>query len=505
MVLATSREGLALDGEQIFAVPSMGTPDSDADLDAVARADAADLFVRRARLVDADFLLTVDNASAVAQVCRRLDGVPLAIELAAARVNAMTPAELAQGLDHRFDTLSGGRRRAVQRHQTLRAAIDWSYELLSEPERRLLARLSVFAGGCTRASASAVCGGDPVDPPIVLGLLTDLVARSLVVARARWAGDPVPAVGDYPRVRRRPLGEYGETEVIRRRHAEHYENLSRSLNERIRGPEEPIALRLLGAENENLLAAMTYAVDNNDVDLALRLLAASAVQAQWVVGQPLPLDALTMAGAAQHPLYPRALATAAFLAVERGDAQAAERLADAAIAAGAGLASPDPLVDYLVHSTRARTTNMLAGLLTEAEHQRLAADATRSKGLEYEHAASLGTAASSMAMSGDADGAIPLAREALAVSRQHGARGAIAWSLTAFSAVLAREDPDQAKVLLDESERTASCSATQTSVCLLLPSSSQVIWVTGTGSSTRHPSLCEGSTGPAGGTVWREC
>jgi predicted ATPase len=136
VVLATSREGLAVDGEQILALPSLSLPEPDDGWQLMGRSDAVALFTERARRVDADFVLSAENAAAVAQICRRLDGVPLAIELAAARVNAMTPSELAEGLDHGFDLLAGGRRRAVERHQTLRAAIDWSYDLLGEAERR---------------------------------------------------------------------------------------------------------------------------------------------------------------------------------------------------------------------------------------------------------------------------------------------------------------------------------------------------------------------------------
>jgi predicted ATPase/class 3 adenylate cyclase len=456
VVLATSREGLALDGEQMLAVPTLGVADDEAGLDTIARSDAVNLFVQRARRVDADFGLTADNVSVVAQVCRRLDGLPLAIEIAAARVGVMTPAELARGLEHRFETLAGGRRRGVQRHQTLRAAIDWSYDLLREPERRLLARLSVFAGGCTRESAEAVGGGDGVDAPGVFDLLTTLVARSLVVAE-RVGPDTryrlLETIREYSEDR---LAGYGETEAVRRRHAEHYEHLSRTLNDRMRGPEEPEALRLLGAENDNLLAAMVYAIDSNDVDLALRLLTASPDQVIWVTCQLPPLDALTMAGAVEHPLYPRALATAGIYAAERGDAQGAARLAEAAMAAAAGLTSPDPFVEYAVHCTRARTADVLGGVATEAEHYQRAADATRSPGLEYSHVNALGNAAALLAMSGAADRGLPLAREALAISRQLGAPGLIAWNLMALAAGLADRDPEQTKVLLDESERTAA-------------------------------------------------
>ena len=153
VVLVTSREGLALEGERVLPVPSLAAPPAGTALEAAAAADAVRLFAERAQAVDPEFGLSEANVASVVEVCRRLDGVPLAIELAAARVTAMTPTELARGLDRRFATLAGGRRRAVQRHQTLRAAIDWSYELLDDVERR-----------CWRAWRSSRAAA-PVRPP----------------------------------------------------------------------------------------------------------------------------------------------------------------------------------------------------------------------------------------------------------------------------------------------------------------------------------------------------
>jgi predicted ATPase/class 3 adenylate cyclase len=181
-VLVTSREALAVGGERIIAVPSLAGPPPDAGLDTVAASAAVRLFVDRAVAVDAGFALSDANAAAVATVCRRLDGIPLAIELAAARTPTMSPAELVSRLDRRFRVLAGGRRGAVERHQTLRAAIDWSYELLTVDQQLRLARLSVFAGGCTLDAAEAVCAGEPVAADDVLDVLAGLVARSLVIA-----------------------------------------------------------------------------------------------------------------------------------------------------------------------------------------------------------------------------------------------------------------------------------------------------------------------------------
>ena len=197
-VLATSREGLNVAGERILVVASLDVPDDagpihdkavdDATVDAITRSDAVRLFAERARAVRAGFDIDAGNAAAVAQVCRRLDGVPLAIELAAARIGMLTPAELAERLDQRFRVLTGIERGAVERHQTLRAAIDWSYDLLTEPERRVLERLSVFAGGFTLAAAEAVAAGPDVDTFDVFELLAALVARSLVVADREGTG-----------------------------------------------------------------------------------------------------------------------------------------------------------------------------------------------------------------------------------------------------------------------------------------------------------------------------
>jgi predicted ATPase len=181
-VLATSREGLGVDGERILAVPSLGVPEDNSDPPAVSDAAAVRLFVERASEAKAGFTVSEANASAVARLVRRLDGIPLAIELAAARVRSLTPAELAERLDERFSLLAGGRRTAVERHQTLRRAIDWSYELLSEPERRAFNRLAVFATDFPLSAAEAVIAGDGVESSTVVDLLGHLVDKSLVVA-----------------------------------------------------------------------------------------------------------------------------------------------------------------------------------------------------------------------------------------------------------------------------------------------------------------------------------
>src|SRR5262249_52496284 len=186
-ILATSREGLGVAGETIWPVPTLQLPDPEAQLTPaeLATFEAVQLFIDRAALVSLGFALTASNAAAIRQICTRLDGIPLAIELAAARVKTLSVRDIATHLGDRFHLLTGGSRTALPRHQTLRALIDWSYQLLTEPERIVLRRLAVFAGGWTLAAAEAVCADDAIDAQDVLDALTRLVGKSLVVLDPR--------------------------------------------------------------------------------------------------------------------------------------------------------------------------------------------------------------------------------------------------------------------------------------------------------------------------------
>ena len=221
-VLATSREGMAIDGEQVIALPPLEAGQPGEDIELLVQTDAVSLFVERARQGKADFELTQSNAGAVVEVCQRLDGVPLAIELAAARVIALSPAELARRLDRRFHVLAGGRRGAVTRHATLRAAIDWSYELLSPAEQRLLARMAVFSGGCTLEAIEEVCSGDPVQREAVVDIVTRLVARSLVIVEDTRLGTRYRLLETIRQYAEERLADAGETDALVLRHGAFY-------------------------------------------------------------------------------------------------------------------------------------------------------------------------------------------------------------------------------------------------------------------------------------------
>ena len=271
VVLSTSREGLGIAGERIVAVPSLGLPRS-GDRDAVLSSDAARLLVERAVAVKSDFEVTDANAAAVAEVVRRLDGIPLALELAAARIPVLSPAQLAQRLDQRFRLLAGGERGAIERHATLRAAIDWSYDLLAADEQRVLARLSVFAGGCSLEAAEAVCSGAGIDEVEVLDLLSALVARSLVVAEDAPSGERRYRLLETIRQYAEERVDDAERAELRDRHADFYVEFAETADEGLRGPDQLRWLLEIESELENVRAAMAWSVATNDAVRAARFL-----------------------------------------------------------------------------------------------------------------------------------------------------------------------------------------------------------------------------------------
>jgi predicted ATPase len=217
-VLATSRVPLVVEGEATFGVAPLPVPDPDArSASTVAAADAARLFEVRARQVAADFRIGDDNASAVAEICRRLDGIPLAIELAAARVRVLAPGQIATGLSDRFGLLTGGVRGAPARQQTLEASLDWSYDLLDDVQRLALARLSVFAGSFELDAAEAVVGGEGIDSDDVLDLVAGLVEQSMVQVTRRHGNARYRLLETIRVYARRRLSELDDPDQVRGR------------------------------------------------------------------------------------------------------------------------------------------------------------------------------------------------------------------------------------------------------------------------------------------------
>ena len=210
-LLTTSRELIGVAGEVSWRVPSLPLAD-----------EAVELFTDRARRARADFEISDDNLATVSEICRRLDGVPLAIELAAARVRALSLTEILDSLHDRFRLLTGGARTAVRRQQTLRASVDWSHALLTEPERVLFRRLAVFMGGFDLDGAQSVCGGGDVERYQVLDQLALLVDKSLVVADDRGGRTRYRLLETVRQYALEKLGESGEADIVRTRHRDHY-------------------------------------------------------------------------------------------------------------------------------------------------------------------------------------------------------------------------------------------------------------------------------------------
>jgi predicted ATPase/DNA-binding SARP family transcriptional activator len=279
-ILATSREPLGIFGETLCPVTSLGLPAAEAGADEALTYPAVRLLVDRASAVDPGFSVAADNVEAVVEICRRLDGLPLAIELAAARLRSMTVRQVADRLGDRFRLLTGGSRTAVARHQTLRAVVAWSWDLLSDEERHLAERLAVFAGGATQRSAEDVCTGSDLPADDVLDLLMALADKSLVqiVGGGQTRYRMLETIREYGVER---LADRGEITGLRAAHAAHFLALAETAEPFLRGPSQIEWIDRLAAERDNLLASLRFAADVSDADTAVRL--AAALSWNWTL------------------------------------------------------------------------------------------------------------------------------------------------------------------------------------------------------------------------------
>jgi non-specific serine/threonine protein kinase len=417
-VLATSREPLALPGEVNWAVSPLSLPETtngESAAETLAAYEAVRLFVDRARLRLPDFELTRENAGSVARVCRKLEGIPLAIELATARMGALAVEQVAQRLEVSLDVLKGNTRGAAPRQRTLRATLDWSYDLLSEDERTIFKRVSVFAGGWTLEAAEAVCSGDGIEEDDVLDLLGGLVDKSLVVA--------VASTGDAVRYRMlEPVRQYAvekleegdEGEQVRRRHAVFFLTLAEEAEPELWGPEDARWLNRLELEHDNMRESLSWSLERGEPELALRL--AGALGWFWRgrgfygEGRRWVEEALEKSSGTSATIRAKALGVAGFLAVNQGDTGRAQASAKEGLrlSAEAGL-----------------------GNVVTADFQNLLGDLAE--------------------MRGDYERATELLEEGLVLHRQSGDGRAVAWSLANLAkVVVARGDFERAKELYEE-------------------------------------------------------
>ena len=356
-VLATSREGLAVEGERVIPVRSLGLPNVGDDLATVTETAAVRLFVERATAVEPGFTLDPTTAMAVVEICRRLDGIPLAIELAAARITTMGPKDISRRLDERFRLLTGGRRTAVERHHTLRATVDWSYELLEPREKIVFDVLGIFVGGFDEDAATAVCGGVDLDDFDVLDALTLLVGKSMVGAERLADGSTryslLETLREYARQR---LDETGDVDRWRRRHAEHYAEFAEHAQPRFYGQDMVAFWTRVHAELDNLRAAVIWSLDSDREDdqvFAERIVAslASAGSADRGMGVGAWAEQV-LAGSCGFDAGRRSLvlASAGLEAVDTGDPTRGRALALEAIGDGLPRSCPSPAMPYVVLS-----------------------------------------------------------------------------------------------------------------------------------------------------------
>lgn len=407
-VLATSREPLRLPGERVWRVPAMVLPEQarERSVASLAKSDAALLLIDRIRGRLPTFTATPMNVGALATICRRLDGLPLALELAAARIPTLTPGQIAARLDDALGLLASGNRTAHSRQQTLRATLDWSYELLDEGERGLLPLLAIFAGGWTLAAAMAVATDGPRNGDATLAALTGLVDQSLVEVHdgddeARYR--LLEPVRQYAQARlssaELPASEY---ERVRTRHATYYLSVAERAAPALVGPEQVTWLDLLEREHDNLRVALRWALDRGLTEQALR--AAEALGRFWLVRGYLTegrawLDELLAGHLVPTPDLAKAMFGAGLVAFERGDRASARALFERTLTVARDVGAHEHV----------------AGALTQLGHLAVK---------QGEHAA-----------------ARPLYEEGLAIRRAHGTRQALAISLY-FLGDLARERGD---------------------------------------------------------------
>ena len=341
--IASSREALRVPGEQSYPVLPLPVPRRDDGVAALSRSTAVRLFVERAQLHKPAFALNEREAPAVAELVARLEGIPLALELAAARVRSLTVSDINARLKDRYKILTGGGRVLLERQQTLRALVDWSYDLLEENERTVLNRLSVFAGGFDMAAAEAVCGADPLEPYDVLDILDSLVEKSLVMLDEREAAARyrmLETIRDYAREK---LDQAGDAAPTAARHCEHFFAMAKAANQGLAGADHAEWIWRVEDELDNLRAAIALALAGG-VDRVIAVKIAVALQGFWILrgytteGRAVVRAALALPEIqASDRAHAHALYVGAALAESQSDYAEARQMLEACLALRRGL------------------------------------------------------------------------------------------------------------------------------------------------------------------------
>lgn len=456
-VVVTSRAVLHLYGEHDYAVPPLGLPDLRRlpPVERMAQYEAVKLFRERAQAAKADFTITEENAAAVAEICYRLDGLPLAIELAAARVRLLTPQAMLPRLSNRLKLLTGGARDREARQQSLRGAIDWSYSVLEPGEQMLFSRLSVFVGGCSLESVEAVCnaGGD-LEVDVLDGVAT-LVDNSLLRQGEGVDGEPrflmLQTMREYGRERLESGGEAGD---LGRHHAEHFLALAEEAEPQLRRAQQATWLERLEREHDNLRAALVWFLDGGMAEQALTLAGALSrfweVRGHWSEGRKWLEDALALGGSVPGAVRAKALNGAGWLASQQGDYGRAITLLEESLALRREGGNKWSIAITL--------NNLGAALLYHDEIERARALFEESLALSRELQDNPGVAASLSNLGmvalrqGDYARALTLLEESLSMRREQGSMFSTAISLKNLGLVAHNQgDYERAMTLLEES------------------------------------------------------
>ena len=456
-VLATSREGLNLPGERLWPLGSlqMGVGES---------SDAGVLFLDRAQAVQPGFALDADTHDRVEQICRRLDGLPLAIELAAARVGALSPLEILELLDQRFRLLTGGRRRTVDRHQTLRSTVDWSYSLLNDLQRTVFERLGVFAGAFDADAAEAVVAGDGVDRFDVIDALTELVAKSMVsVVRDDSAHTRYELLETLRQYAIEKL-EGSEAAEVRRRYAAYFAELATRLGAQVLTGDEVAARARVAVELDNLRSAMAWGLDSDDPAdrlLAVRIVAplGSLVSNMRSGGFGAWSErAVEASREAPEGLRFSVLGGASFSAIMRGDMVLAQQLSDEAFALGPPVDAPFRTIAY-----SARAMVLAIKDLPAASHfLQQSVPELRRMGEQYGAVNLLSVAGIFASLGGDTEAGRALTHAGVEGARDLANPTSLAIALFASALACWRDDPDVARASIEESLRMTEAGASDT-------------------------------------------
>jgi predicted ATPase/class 3 adenylate cyclase len=462
-VLATSQQPLSVGGEQVFGLRPLSLPPPDAGLAAAAASDAVSLFAQRAIAARSDFSLTPSNVTAVGEICRRLDGIPLAIELAAARVAALRPAEIAGLLDERFRLLTRGRADAAARQQTLQATVEWSYALLEEADRRVFDRAGVFSGSFDAEAAAAVAAIGDLQRWDILDSLTSLVDKSLVAEEEGPDQTSRYRLLETMRAYARQQLAAGELNRLRRRHAEHYAAFAGRAGLELAGPAQLEWQPRIRAELDNLQAAVTWALAEGGQDRPLAFAIAAALAA-LAVTSPSTVGGWAEAcagqiGACPPELRGMVIGAAAWTAFWAGDVPLAQRRAEDALQ---DPAVGDPFSLALLQGVLAQTYTLTGQPERAASIGRQASQEAAEQGIEILVGNMLVVEAMAWTAAGDYAAARQPAMEAVEVARrvQNPALSAMA-SCTAAGATWPG-DPQTALRLIEDSlalTRAGACDA----------------------------------------------